>query len=124
MQSRRERAQMAPHDQTIKIAVSDGPSVSPSVEIEYLGLDKCRLEAIRQSASNLVAAMLDASLSAADCDCVWPLIDAVWPARSTIAYRHFPKDRITLTLVPLSRIGQMEGKSGSLVLIGCFRDSL
>ena len=114
---------MAQHDHTIQIAVPEGPCVGSSVEVVYLGLDKPRLDAIRRSASDLIAAMFDASLSAPHCDCVWPLIDAVWPARSTNAYREFPSDRITLTLVPLSRIGQMEGKSGSLVLIGCFGDS-
>lgn len=114
---------MAEHDKAMQIAVSDGSCVSSSVKVEYLGLDKPRLDAIEQSASELIAAMFDTSSSAAHCDCVWPLIDAVWPARSTNAYRDFPSDRITLTLLPLNRIGQMEGKSGSLVLIGFFRDS-
>jgi len=114
---------MTEHDNTVHVAVTDGSHVGASVDVEYLGLDKPRLEAIRRSASDLIAAMFDASQSAPHCECVWPLIDAVWPARSTNAYRDCPKDQVTLTLVPLSRIGQMEGKSGSLVLIGCFRDS-
>lgn len=115
---------MAEHDQAVQIVLPDDSRPGRSIEVEYLGLDKLRLDAIKRSASNLVAAMFDISMSAPHCDCVWPLIDAVWPARSTNAFRNFPKDQITLTLVPLSRIGQMEGKSGSLVLIGCFRDSV
>lgn len=114
---------MSEHNHKVQIAAPDGSCVGTSVDIEYLGLDKPRLDAIKRSASDLIAAMFDTSMLAPHCDCVWPLIDAVWPAQSTNAYRDFPKDRITLTLVPLSRIGQMEGKSGSLVLIGCFRDS-
>ncbi|MEZ6032014.1 MAG: phosphotransferase [Planctomycetaceae bacterium] len=85
-------------------------------------MDQPRLDAIKLSASGLIASMFDSNLSPPQCDCVWPLIDAVWPARSTNAYRDFPREQITLSLVPLSRIGQMEGKSGSLVLIGRFRD--
>ncbi len=108
---------MAEQDQS----VSNGASEGWSLEVEYLGVDKPRLDAIQQSAKHLLASMF--SETQGNCDCVWPLIDAVWPARSTDPFRHLPKDRIRLTLEPLSRIGQMEGKSGSVVLIGCFRDT-
>ncbi|MEI7462338.1 MAG: hypothetical protein WCK15_23325 [Pirellula sp.] len=114
---------MRKNNYTAQISVSNQPIGDASVNVEYLGVDNPRLDAIRLSASDLVSAMFENSGSAQHCDCVWPLMDAIWPARSTNAYRHFPRDPITLTLVPLSRIGQMEGKSGSLVLIGSFRDN-
>lgn len=123
MPSKEGQVSMTEHNLKVEIAVPDDSSAGASVEVEYLGLDQPRLNAISRSATNLIAAMFDTALSASHCDCVWPLIDAVWPARSTNAYRKFPKNQITLTLMPLSRIGQMEGKSGSLVLIGCFHDS-
>ena len=82
---------MADHDHTVHISVQDDSRVGTSVEVEYLGLDKPRLDAIMRSASDLIAAMFDTSLSAPHCDCVWPLINAVWPARSTNAYPRFPQ---------------------------------
>lgn len=114
---------MAEARQVVASRIADGQRDRSQVVVAYLGLDTLRMDAIEQSASRLIAGMFGNSDSAEHCECVWPLIDAVWPARSTNAYRELPRDRVKLTLMPLSRIGQMEGKSGSVVLIGCFSDS-
>lgn len=51
---------------------------------------------------------------------VWSLRESVWPAL-VLPGQHIPDDsHVRLKLLPLSRLGQMEGKSGSLVLVGTF----
>lgn len=75
-----------------------------------------RLEAIRLSAKQLMEKIRGGQGTAA----VWGFQDAVWPALGLPEYRESHGKAVRLTLIPLSRIGQMEGKSGSLVLIGHF----
>jgi hypothetical protein len=56
-------------------------------------------------------------------DSVWSLSESLWPALMMPEYADKSIKNLTLRLTPLSRIGQMEGKSGSLVLIGFFADT-
>lgn len=109
---------------TSPVEASNDPNPDFVVDVKYLGVEDDRLNAIQRSAIGLVQAMFGSDQDHNGCECVWPLLDAVWPARSTSEYRTEPISGITLSLVPLSRIGQMEGKSGSLVLLGCFQSSL
>ena len=96
------------------LAIAGGPSI----ELVYEAIEDARLEAIRSSAQRLLETM-----EADDhCECVWSLSDSIWPARALAEYKATPTKNTTLFLLPLSRIGQMEGKSGSLVLIGYFAD--
>ena len=53
-----------------------------------------------------------------DHECMWGLKDSIWPARCLREFKDARPESISLVLVPLSRIGQMEGKSGSLVWSG------
>ncbi|REJ65668.1 MAG: hypothetical protein DWQ31_17160 [Planctomycetota bacterium] len=89
---------------------------APNVAIEY---DAGRLEAIRESARRLLQSML----SDHGCECVWGWKESIWPGRLLRDYRDLQLASAVLVLVPLSRIGQMEGKSGSLVLIGYLADA-
>jgi len=52
--------------------------------------------------------------------CIWSLGDVAWPGLDVSSILESWLQTVELALVPLSRIGQMEGKSGSLVLIGRF----
>jgi hypothetical protein len=78
-----------------------------------------RLHAIQASAQRLLEKMVPSPGPS----CVWCLLDVVWPglARSDIVPA--TSDRIELALVPLSRLGQIEGQSGSYVLFGRLRTS-
>lgn len=93
-------------------------SSGPTIELVYEAIEEARLEAIRSSAQRLLETMN----ADEHCDCVWSLSDSIWPARSLPEYKATLTNNTTLFLLPLSRIGQMEGKSGSLVLIGYFAD--
>ena len=97
----------------------ESPPIPPDVEVKYDPIEEGRLTAIRESAVRL----LQAITADEHCDCVWSLKESIWPARSLAEYKNVPPERVTLVLLPLSRIGQMEGKSGSLVLIGYFSDA-
>jgi hypothetical protein len=76
-----------------------------------------RLRAIEDSTERLLEMMVPPPGPA----CVWCLLDVVWPglARSDIAAAK--RDGVELALVPLSRLGQVEGQSGSYVLFGRLR---
>jgi hypothetical protein len=52
--------------------------------------------------------------------CVWCLLEVVWPGLAREVICDVWIEEVDLALVPLQRIGQMEGKSGSLVLVGRF----
>ena len=89
------------------------------IDVQFEATEPERLEAIRSSAAKLVTRML----ATPNDDCVWNLAESVWPALRMPEYAAKPIKKIALRLVPLSRIGQMEGKSGSLVLIGFLADT-
>ena len=92
-----------------------GGSLEPlRVEVSFEATEDRRLAAIRYSAHDLVDRILSNRVG----DEVWTLREVVWPALSLPEFHELPIGSVKLTLLPLSRIGQMEGKSGSLVLIG------
>jgi hypothetical protein len=75
-----------------------------------------RVEAISFGADLLLKRMASAPSEAT----VWCLREVVWPGLARDAITDAWIKAVDLALVPLSRIGQMEGKSGSLVLVGRF----
>jgi hypothetical protein len=75
-----------------------------------------RLQAIKRSAERLLGRVLGGSEDGA----VWSLREAVWPALCLSEFRDVQLQQVQLTLLSLRRIGQMEGRSGSLVLVGYF----
>jgi hypothetical protein len=87
-----------------------------SLTVNFEATESDRLDAIRLSAGQLLAKIRGAQGGEA----VWGFQEAVWPALGLPEYRDSHEKAVRLTLIPLSRIGQMEGKSGSLVLIGHF----
>lgn len=89
------------------------------IDVQFEGTEPARLQAIRGSAMRLIAKIANPNKEG----CVWNLSESLWPALSMSDYAGRPVKNLTLRLVPLSRIGQMEGKSGSLVLIGFFADA-
>src|SRR5690242_3984728 len=91
------------------------------VSYRFDGAEQSRVDAIVQSATRLVSHMLSTESSDDDLPPpVWHVREAVWPVLGMREFRGTQVRDVTLTLVPLSRIGQMEGKSGSLVLVGYF----
>lgn len=92
------------------------PSLRVSCRLELT--DQGRLKAIEQSAEQLLRQVFSPKI---DPRPVWDVQEAVWPELGFSEFKdHLEPGEITLTLWPLSRIGQMEGKSGSLVLIAYF----
>jgi hypothetical protein len=91
----------------------------PAVSIDFEGTEPARLKAIKESAEALVAKFDDKESD----ECVWNVAESVWPALAMPEYRGKAVKNVHLRLVPLARIGQMEGKSGSLVLIGVLADA-
>ena len=89
------------------------------VDVKFEATEPERIEAIRSSAEKLV----DRMLASATDDCIWNLAEVIWPALGMPEYVAKPVTNLTLRMIPLSRIGQMEGKSGSLVLIGFLSDT-
>ena len=85
------------------------------VKLRFEWTEPARVDAIRAGAGRL----LDRMTTPPGAAVVWSLLEVVWPglARETVTAAGWI-DSVELALVPLSRIGQMEGKSGSLVLIG------
>lgn len=73
-----------------------------------------RIEAITASAERLLRKMAPNPGEA----CVWCLLEVVWPGLPRKVIEPAWLNEVRVQLVPLSRIGQMEGRSGSLVLIG------
>lgn len=78
-----------------------------------------RILAISAGASRLLRKMAFASGEA----CVWSLLDVVWPGLTREVVQEAWLAKVEIALVPLARIGQIEGKSGSLVLSGRFRST-
>lgn len=91
------------------------PSLRVSCRLELT--DQGRLKAIEQSAELLLRQVFSPKI---DPRPVWDIQEAVWPELGFSEFKDHKPGEITLTLWPLSRIGQMEGKSGSLVLIAYF----
>ena len=89
------------------------------VQVRFDYTEPDRLRAIESSAGKL----LDKLNQPAPDGSVWSLAESFWPALGMAEYKGKPVQNIALRLVPLSRIGQMEGKSGSLVLIGYLADA-
>lgn len=87
-----------------------------NVTLFFEAIEQCRKEAIQLSARQLLARIRTQPSSHS----VWSLQEAVWPALGLPEYCGMQDKAVRLTVLPLSRIGQMEGKSGSLVLIGYF----
>ncbi len=87
-----------------------------SLKVNFEATEADRLDAIRLSAEQLMAKIRGGQ----GAEAVWGFQEAVWPALGLPEYRDSHDKAVRLTLIPLSRIGQMEGKSGSLVLIGHF----
>ena len=81
------------------------------VKVQFEGTELSRLRAIEKSAIHLLnkAAFEDHELAMS----LWP---AMWDKQNL----HRSRATNQLKILPLNRIGQMEGKSGSLVLIGYF----
>ncbi len=75
-----------------------------------------RVAAITKSAQALLKNMA----SDPDETCIWCLREVVWPGLTRDVVQEDWLEKVEIALVPLQRIGQMEGKSGSLVLIGRF----
>jgi len=78
-----------------------------------------RIRAIADGADRLLRKMLPTPGEA----CVWCLLEVVWPGLARRDIGEARRDGVDLMLVPLSRIGQVEGKSGSLVLFGRLRST-
>lgn len=108
-----------------------GPEGSPApaaggvaVKVKFEGTEEERLADIGASAQLLLERILTpAGPKAADKEppqAVWGLRESVWPALSLPGQRLPNASEVRLKLLPLSRLGQMEGKSGSLVLVGWF----
>lgn len=89
-----------------------------NIDVQFESTEPARLKAIRGSATRLLQKIGQSDEER----CVWSMSESLWPALSMPEYADKPLGRVALRLVPLSRIGQMEGKSGSLVLIGFFED--
>src|SRR5262245_40104728 len=85
------------------------------VTLSFEAVEQGRKDAILRSARQLLARIRTQTPHS-----VWSLQEAVWPALGLPECRGSEDKPVKLTLLPLSRIGQMEGKSGSLVLIGHF----
>lgn len=84
----------------------------------FEGIESERRDAIIASARRLFSKLNLENPEGA----VWTLRESLWPAMLLPEYADKPITKVLLKVVPLSRIGQMEGKSGSLVLIGFFMD--
>lgn len=84
------------------------------VKLRLEWTDTARVDAIRSGAERLLGKMTSPPGEAV----VWCLREVIWPglARETVTAEWI--DTVELALVPLARIGQMAGNSGSLVLIG------
>jgi hypothetical protein len=94
-----------------------------SVKVDVVAVEVPRQRAIERSAEHLLNCVLkarDAEVIPEPRNDVWNLRETVWPALDLPECRGILPQQVRLTLLPLNRIGQMEGKSGSLVLIGCF----
>ncbi|MDA8564247.1 phosphotransferase [Mariniblastus sp.] len=92
-----------------------------SMDVSFEGIEAERLEAIKSSAVRLFNSMRIAS-GTKEAGVVWTMAESLWPA---LSLPEFAKDSLqgaALRIIPLGRIGQMEGKSGSLVVIGFFHD--
>jgi hypothetical protein len=89
------------------------------IDVHFEGTEPARIDAIRASADNLLTKMTATRVE----DCIWSLAESVWPALGMPEYADKPIKNSALRVAPLSRIGQMEGKSGSLVLIGFLADT-
>lgn len=94
--------------------------VTPDCKLSFSfeAIDTDRREAVIASARRLLALLNHERTDGV----VWSLTESLWPALMLPEFAGNPLEQIKLRVVPLTRIGQMEGKSGSLVLIGFFVD--
>lgn len=79
-----------------------------------------RLRGIKAATHRLLERMIPPPGDA----CVWCLLDVVWPGLARQDIEAANRERIELAIVPLSRLGQMEGQSGSFVVFGRLRSPL
>jgi Ternary complex associated domain 9 len=99
-------------------SVARTPSIDHQpVEVIFDATERDRVRDITRSAQRF----LELVFSDADETAVWNHRETVWPSSLLGELRTVPRGSVKLHLFPLSRIGQMEGKSGSLVLIGYFK---
>ncbi len=90
----------------------DRHNLELSVELHTTEPD--RIKSIDAAAKNVLGEMLGSGRTNQE------LREMIWPALCLTEFSSkFPK-KVVLHIIPLSRIGQMEGQSGSLVLIGWF----
>src|SRR5882762_950257 len=73
-----------------------------------------RRKAVTESAEWLLEEMAKPCTA----QCIWTLLDLVWPMLLADHITPAWREEVIFSLEPLSRLGQMEGKSGSLVLVG------
>jgi hypothetical protein len=95
-----------------------------AVKVKFEGTEDERLTDIAASAELLLGRILPPpGRNATDAEppqAVWSLRESVWPALGLSGQQLPDASKVRLKLLPLSRLGQMEGKSGSLVLVGWF----
>lgn len=109
---------VTPVDHHWTLAKTEAVPQDIRLQIQVRAIEDERLAAIRESAQELLAKV--ALPAPADHTCPWSLGEVVWPALFLEGGVLQQPNNVQLELLPLSRIGQMEGKSGSLVLIGQF----
>jgi hypothetical protein len=114
------KAKGAPTSERARKPTSRSPEVPVPVVVVFEATEEQRLNAIESSAQELLAKVLNPQDPGDIPGEVWNIREAVWPALGLREFRESRVRSVKLTLLPLSRIGQMEGKSGSLVLIGYF----
>jgi hypothetical protein len=105
------------HARTCPGARSLAHGQAPMIDLTPKWTEPERLRAIQASTQRLLEKMMPAPGPA----CVWCLLDVVWPGLARKNIGPATSDRIELALVPLSRLGQIEGQSGSYVLFGRLR---
>src|SRR5437016_2009849 len=87
------------------------------VEVIFDATEESRMQDIAASAERLLGQVFrDAGQQA-----IWGLREVGWPTSLLSELQDATRGPVKLHLLPLNRIGQMEGKSGSLVLIGYFK---
>ncbi|WP_437914822.1 phosphotransferase [Sorangium sp. So ce302] len=106
-------------------ADEDGNGPNITVQCSFEAMEDMRLTAIRHSAEKLMVQVFNHKMELTAPEIirpVWHVQEAVWPVLKLPEFANTQPSKVKLTLLPLNRIGQMEGRSGSLVLIGYFSE--
>jgi hypothetical protein len=97
-----------------------GPAAAEfKVDCHLEATEPDRLSAIKQSACCLMAEMVRMRDQEGH-RLAWQVQEIVWPALGLPDFKQASVQNVRLTLLPLDRIGQVEGFSGSQVLVGYF----